>query len=73
MYNCSKKHFIFVSASYMIHLLYEACTNFCFDVGKGHNFFNWSFWKINFFKPFMGVGHNFLAKLFLTLVARSLK
>ena len=27
MHNCSKKHLIFVSVSYMIHLLYEVCTN----------------------------------------------
>ena len=53
------------------------CNSFTvFAVGGGGGrgvtiFLIWVFGGPIFFKPFMGEGHNFLAKLFLSLVALS--
>ena len=65
MHNCSKKHLIFVSVSCMIQ--FEQI--YCFVLFLDHNYFIRFFGGSIFFKPFKGVGHNFLAKLFLSLVS----
>ena len=48
MHNSSKKHFIFVSLSYMINLLYEVCTNllFCHWGGAQIEFLEGQFFSI---------------------------
>ena len=62
MHNCSKKHLIFVSVSYMIHLLYEVCTNLLFCCWGGSIYL--SVWRVTFFRTLNGGGPQRLGQTF---------